>query len=493
MVDGNSKSKEIDKQLNFKAKETNTFSSKYEADDKTVSDLGRNHSNKNHFKNSKNLRFMNTEYSDIHNTDFIPRDSYGTEIKNIIEYREKIYSKNYTNEEQRWMDEISPWTWKFKGKKYQNSRIIKNKNNEKTQNAVLLVLVRNSEIENMIYTIQQFEKNFNSKYNYPYVFLNDVPFTPNFMKSLVKFTSSNLTFGLIPKAHWSLPENISKLFMFESFNQLKMNSVPYGDSESYRHMCRFYSGFFYKHPLLQEFEFYWRIEPGVDYFCDIGYDPFLYLKENNKLYSFVISIKELPTTIYSLWMHTLKFAEEYKVTSSLFSLFSTKNKNYNLCHFWSNFEIASFDFYRSSEYESYFEFLDRTGNFFYERWGDAPVHSLAAGLFLTKDQLHFFSDIGYKHDDFYHCPQIDTLPRNEYSNKLNSALKHCKCPPNAFVVNDVSFSCLPKFKSYKSGEIWTPSSFKNSLDFHLKNNQYKYPGIPQLYADRMSWRDKALY
>lgn len=39
-----------------------------------------------------------------------------------------------------------------------------------------------------------------------------------------------------------------------------------------------------------------------------------------------------------------------------------------------------------------------------KRWGDAPVHSIAASLFLKADQIHFFQEIGYQHDDWGHCP-----------------------------------------------------------------------------------------
>jgi alpha 1,2-mannosyltransferase len=62
---------------------------------------------------------------------------------------------------------------------------------------------------------------------------------------------------------------------------------------------------------------------------------------------------------------------------------------------WSNFEIADLDFWRSPAYMAYFEYLDSKGGFYYERWGDAPVHSLAAALLLPKDKLHFFAPIGY--------------------------------------------------------------------------------------------------
>lgn len=52
----------------------------------------------------------------------------------------------------------------------------------------------------------------------------------------------------------------------------------------------------------------------------------------------------------------------------------------------------------------YFEALDRDGGFFYERWGDAPVHSIAAALLLKKEEIHFFNDIAYYHVPFTHCP-----------------------------------------------------------------------------------------
>ena len=78
---------------------------------------------------------------------------------------------------------------------------------------------------------------------------------------------------------------------------------------------------------------------------------------------------------------------------------------FNLCHFWSNFEIADMDFWRGPAYSAFFDYLEKTGGFYYERWGDAPVHSIAASLFARKDQVHFFRDIGYRHDPFQRCPQ----------------------------------------------------------------------------------------
>lgn len=55
----------------------------------------------------------------------------------------------------------------------------------------------------------------------------------------------------------------------------------------------------------------------------------------------------------------------------------------------------------------FFEHLDNAGGFYYERWGDAPVHSIGAALLAPKDKLHFFREVGYRHEPFQHCPLSD--------------------------------------------------------------------------------------
>lgn len=79
-------------------------------------------------------------------------------------------------------------------------------------------------------------------------------------------------------------------------------------------------------------------------------------------------------------------------------------ERWNLCHYWSNFEIADLDFFRGEAYQALFRHLDRRGGFYAERWGDAPVHSLAVHLLLAPGRLHHFADFGYHHGPFFQCP-----------------------------------------------------------------------------------------
>lgn len=76
-----------------------------------------------------------------------------------------------------------------------------------------------------------------------------------------------------------------------------------------------------------------------------------------------------------------------------------------MCHFWTNFEIASLSFFRSEAYQAYFDYIDSTGMFYYDRVGDAPFHTIAAAWLLGKDQVHQFENIGYFHAPFTACPR----------------------------------------------------------------------------------------
>lgn len=299
------------------------------------------------------------------------------------------------------------------------------------ENAVILILCRNSDKDGITKTIRNFEEMFNRRFHYPYVFLNDVDFTDEFKTSILGAVSSPVEFGRLEPEEWEVPGWIDMKRVEERMKDMESRKVIYGGSLSYRKMCRFFSGFFYRNKLVQKYDYYWRIEPDVTFMCDIDYDPFTYLRENNKLYGFVITLREFMETIPTLFSETLKF-----VTSNLNTLrkadgnrfILNDDRSYNGCHFWSNFEIASFSFFRNDTYQRFFDWLDRAGGFFYERWGDAPVHSIAAALFLDKSQTHFFSDIGYEHPPFQHCPAEASMRakcRCSVSNSLDLSSNSC--------------------------------------------------------------------
>ncbi|KAG2224435.1 hypothetical protein INT45_002974 [Circinella minor] len=276
--------------------------------------------------------------------------------------------------------------------------------------AAFVILARNSDLTGVRFAMRQVEDRFNSKFNYPYVFLNEQDFTNEFKVATASLTKANTFYGKIDESMWSYPDHINQTHAAECRKDMSDRNIIYGGSEPYRHMCRYQSGFFFRHPLLNEYEYYWRVEPDVQYFCDIDYDVFQMMKDGGYKYGWTVSLTEYMDTIPTLWETAQKFIEkhpEYVIRGddSLMPWITDDNFiSYNGCHFWSNFEIGSLDFLRSKKYIDYFEHLDQTGGFFYERWGDAPVHSLAVAMMLKKSEVHFFNDIGYKHNPLMHCP-----------------------------------------------------------------------------------------
>jgi mannosyltransferase len=183
---------------------------------------------------------------------------------------------------------------------------------------------------------------------------------------------------------------------------LLSEKVQYMDKLSYHQMCRWNSGMFSEHPALAEYQYYWRVEPNVHFFCNIDYDVFAWMQDHNKTYGFNINIYDSPDSVETLWPETKKFIQDHpeyvhennarewlEDGSRRPENFETAH-GYSTCHFWSNFEIGDLAFWRSQKYRDYFNHLDRAGGFFYERWGDAPVHSVALGLFEDKSKIHWY-------------------------------------------------------------------------------------------------------
>ncbi|ERS97400.1 mannosyltransferase [Sporothrix schenckii 1099-18] len=386
-------------------------------------------------------------------------------------------------------------------------------------NAAFVVLARNKELDGVIQSMKSIERHFNRWYHYPYVFLNDGDFNQTFKDTVRNYTTSSIEFGKVGADMWGFPDWIDPKIAKEGIAKQGDAAVMYGGLESYHAMCRFYSGFFYKHPLLAKYEWYWRLEPEIKYFCDITYDPFLHMIEANKTYGFTIAVKELRETVPNMFRYASAYKRMNNLTSKgLWEMFvepqpekeealaeddpkykgplpdevlraekarksqqeidpeNMEGEKYNMCHFWSNFEIARLDFFRSKEYEDFFEMMDRSGGFWMERWGDAPIHSLAAGALLGPSDIHYFRDFGYRHTTIQHCPAnapARQLPRTPYLEKttlderkrieedkywdqfdepkVNGVGCRCRCDTDIVDVEGKEGSCLAEWVDIAGG------------------------------------------
>jgi mannosyltransferase len=112
------------------------------------------------------------------------------------------------------------------------------------------------------------------------------------------------------------------------------------------------------------------------------------MQKAKKVYGYVMALWELGNTVPSLFSHVSKFKLDHNIPSSdlwksfidpswaplpfrqLLSLLPGRDMNgnaWNYCHYWSNFEIADMDWFRSPAYRELFQRLDEAGGIYYER------------------------------------------------------------------------------------------------------------------------------
>lgn len=204
-------------------------------------------------------------------------------------------------------------------------------------NATFVTLARNSDLWEIAKSIRHVEDRFNRKFNYDWVFLNDDDFNDEFKRVTSALVSGTTKYGRIPVEHWSFPDFIDQNRAADVRKQMAEAKIIYGDSISYRHMCRYESGFFFRHPLMLDYEWYWRVEPSIELYCDINYDTFKYMADNKKKYSFVLSLYEYVETIPTLWDSVVNFTkahpEHIAEGNSMKWLSDDDGKTYNHCHF----------------------------------------------------------------------------------------------------------------------------------------------------------------
>jgi len=294
-----------------------------------------------------------------------------------------------------------------------------------SENAAIIMLARDEDIESAITSLQSLEDHFNRFFHYPVVFMNDQPFSSAFKSRVSSVVSGESIFELLSTDAFGFPAWMNETDGKELVRANGLKGIHKGALESYHHMCRFYSGKFASLPALSPYKYYWRVEPHVSFSCTITYDPFRRMRESNKRYGYTVALWELADTVPSLFRAVSEFKERRGIrTTTLWKSFvaptwmpwgtrwlvahqplrNAEGDIWNKCHFWSNFEIGDLDFFRGAEFRELFAYLDEAGGFYAERWGDASVHALGAALLLRPEEIHHFEDFGYYHEPWVVAP-----------------------------------------------------------------------------------------
>ncbi|KAG0380601.1 alpha 1,2-mannosyltransferase 2.4.1 [Mortierella sp. AD032] len=220
----------------------------------------------------------------------------------------------------------------------------------KANGVLVMVLTSDEEVQDARETIRHIEDRFNRDRHYPWVILSPQPLSDRtqtliqHIPSASRLTPNNInnsddlneddddeddndkneedpsiaaaavpaaiTFGLIPREQWKFPRWIEALKVRDGdFSRLKLGlnatSVPV------RQRRRYMSGFLARHELLDGYEFFWRVDPGLVLYCDLDEDPMLAMKQDGQKFAWSVSAAVNEAGSPGAWPMIQKFKETY--------------------------------------------------------------------------------------------------------------------------------------------------------------------------------------
>ena len=248
--------------------------------------------------------------------------------------------------------------------------------------ALIYYLTRATRLNELKRSLESVEQYFNFVYHYPIVIFHESDLTES-IPAIKGWTNSSLYFQLVT---FSLPD-----FLIHPVTQ----NIPCRSTIGYRHMCRFNAKLVYEHPIMKWVEYVWRLDDESILTDKIRYDVLDFMRNKNMLYGYIWEHVDAKNCVTDLWNSTERYVQEHNIIPrNPLSQWKSPKLYYN------NFEVSSMALWRSREYRSFIEYVDRLGGIYYHRWGDAPIKGIAVNLFVPKTQLHHFKDVHYQHNTF---------------------------------------------------------------------------------------------
>src|SRR6218665_2187939 len=245
--------------------------------------------------------------------------------------------------------------------------------------AFIYFLIRFENLQRLITSLTLLDMYFNNKFQYPIVIFHEKESSYDALRLKIRSsTNSTVYFQLVSfEMPEFLPKNLTQRFCTWRLG--------------YRHMCSFHAKLIYEQVIIRGFEFSWRLDDDSEILRPIHYDVFQFMRNNSFQYGYVMVVNEDPSCTVNLW----ESVEFYIRNTTTNTTFFEQLQKYSM--FYNNFEISRLSLWFSADYQNYIQYIDGLGGIYYNRWGDAPIKSLAVSMFVPWNQTYHFKDIGYRH------------------------------------------------------------------------------------------------
>lgn len=248
-------------------------------------------------------------------------------------------------------------------------------------------------------------KNFNQYYRYPVIILHedyDIKSQEEIVRSVRAECIHLVSFLKIDKEDFEIPDFIDK----EKLNKaIETFPTPYWRNIRYRLMCRFWLINFYKY--CKNYDYYMRIDDDGFIEEKINNDLFKLMEDKDIKYIsniihidcgiccykmrdfFEINVPDKKDELKNIFtdaklpldnQHFLKFKNTYKIVEG--KDFDDEEFKVSMpLMYYNNFMLTDISFWNRPEILDLVNKIDKEGNIFYYRYGDAPIQTILIMLF----------------------------------------------------------------------------------------------------------------
>jgi len=251
------------------------------------------------------------------------------------------------------------------------------------KNSCIFYLVNNNPIHlsRLYNSLDCLKENFLNDYPYPVVFGHEgipqdiidaikIKAPTNHYFYNVKFKTPDYSKDILSK----IPEKFKGHWDENAFFSL-----------GYRHMCNFFSGDMYTQEFFSKVKYLLRLDCDSYITGKINKDIFEIMQTNKAIYGSVGSkVNEMDYVIEGFEDHCKQYFKGKFKGADIHTTYDT------------HFELVDVQWFKAPLYMDYYNSIQKTGNIYIKRWGDAPIKYQGVNNLINEENIYLF-DIPYKH------------------------------------------------------------------------------------------------
>lgn len=317
----------------------------------------------------------------------------------------------------------------------------------KQRAAMVIAILHRYEYLKLLSTIENYQRRFNDRYNYDWVIITYRLLPDDIRDNVASVVGTEGAVKFVELKYRAqfldFPKDTDRKRLSKVRRQTRL-PAKLRNKNTYqgRHFTRFLLGhFFNMDHLWRDYDFVWRVPVGSSLECDVDYDVFEYMISNGIKYGWLLMQEEYPHLHPSLIGDVKTYITDPKnnflekksgfLNNAQFLLEDMENPErlrdseyawkMRQCSFFSEFELMDISFFKSKQYQHFFNYLDKQNGIYYETWREPVIKTIATCLFLDNSEVHFFDDLAV------------AMPSQELANcPINSqffTLHKCSCNP----------------------------------------------------------------